>query len=86
LDNGSLSQAARTLGMSYRRTWLRVENVNACFDTPVPLATTGGEGGGGVGLTKFGALLIARYHELSRDIETAAARRLRPITRAPHTC
>jgi molybdate transport system regulatory protein len=81
LRHGSLSQAARSLGMSYRRAWLLIESVNSCFQEPVTQATTGGKGGGGVTITRFGKSLIRSYHELSRDIAIAAARRLPPIAR-----
>ena len=40
---------------------------------------TGGKGGGGVVLTKFGELLIKSYRALERDIARASARRMRVI-------
>ncbi|HXT05127.1 MAG TPA: ModE family transcriptional regulator, partial [Casimicrobiaceae bacterium] len=33
--NGSITAAARALGMSYRRAWLLVDTMNRCFETPV---------------------------------------------------
>lgn len=81
-DSGSLSQAARNLGMSYRRAWLLIDSVKAAFREPVTTATTGGKGGGGVTLTPFGANLVASYRALEREITTLARRRLRPITAA----
>jgi molybdate transport system regulatory protein len=80
-DHGSLSQAARSLGMSYRRAWLLVESLNSYFREPVTRATTGGKGGGGVAITAFGTSLIKTYRELGHDIEMAAARRLPCIAR-----
>ena len=32
---GSITGAARELGMSYRRAWLRVDMLNRCFKGPV---------------------------------------------------
>ena len=81
LRHGSLSQAARSLGMSYRRAWLLIESLNSYFEEPVTQATTGGRGGGGVTITRFGNSLIKSYHELSGDIAIAAARRLPSIAR-----
>ncbi len=78
--SGSLSQAARDLGMSYRRAWLLVESLRSSFRQPVAVAVTGGRGGGGVTLTKFGELLIKTYRALERDMARAAARRMRVIT------
>ena len=81
-DTGSLSQAARDLGMSYRRAWLLIDSFKSAFREPVTLATTGGKGGGGVALTRFGEGLVESYRALERDIAEIAARRLRTITAA----
>ena len=65
---GSLSQAARELGMSYRRAWQLFDDLNHSFNEPVARASVGGAGGGGVQLTAFGAALIGAY----REVEHAA--------------
>jgi molybdate transport system regulatory protein len=78
-DSGSLSQAARKLGMSYRRAWLLVESLNRSFREPVTVASTGGKDGGGMLVTEFGDALIKSYRELERDFATMAAQRLHPI-------
>lgn len=78
-ESGSLSQAARDLGMSYRYAWLLVDSMKSAFREPVTLATMGGKGGGGVSLTAFGEALVASYRALERDIAEAAARRLQSI-------
>jgi len=80
--SGSLSQAARDLGMSYRRAWLLVDSLRSSFREPIVVTMTGGKGGGGVTLTKFGELLIKSYRALERDIARSAARRLQAITPA----
>ena len=46
-DTGSISQAGRALGMSYRRAWLLVDDMNQCFREPVVTAQPGGSQGGG---------------------------------------
>jgi molybdate transport system regulatory protein len=66
---GSISQAGRSLGMSYRRAWLLIDDLNRCFRHPVVRAKSGGSRGGGAALTEFGAGLVQDY----RAIETAAA-------------
>ncbi len=78
-DTGSLSQAARSLGMSYRRAWILVESLKQSFREPVTLANTGGKDGGGMRVTEFGDALIKNYRELERDIALMAARRLHPL-------
>ncbi len=79
---GSLSQAARTLGMSYRRAWLLVASLNESFRKPVTVASTGGKGGGGAAVTEFGAELIESYRALEKDFAALAARRLGAIVPA----
>ena len=67
---GSITSAARELGMSYRRAWLLVDTMNRCFRAPVVAAEAGGRRGGGTALTEVGADVVRRY----RRIEAAAAR------------
>lgn len=73
---GSLSQAARVIGMSYRRAWLLVDSMNADFDTPVVSATVGGSGGGGAQLTSFGLELIAAYRKLEARLMSLTAQHM----------
>ncbi len=78
-DAGSLSQAARNIGMSYRRAWLLVESLRRSFREPVTMASKGGRDGGGMRVTEFGDALIKGYRGLERDFGTLAERRLHPI-------
>lgn len=67
---GSISAAAKSLGMSYRRAWELVAELNETFSAPVVERATGGVGGGGARLTRLGEALILGF----RDIEAAASR------------
>ena len=67
---GSITSAAKELGMSYRRAWLLVDTMNRCFKLPVVDAEAGGSRGGGTALTPQGAEVVRRY----RRIEKAAAK------------
>jgi molybdate transport system regulatory protein len=58
---GSLSEAARHLGLSYRRAWLLVRDLNDTFIQPVTTASVGGRDGGGAKVTEFGKTLIQTY-------------------------
>jgi molybdate transport system regulatory protein len=80
-SSGSLSQAARELGMSYRRAWQLLENLNDCFLRPVTASARGGRGGGGAQLTDFGVQLIRAYRALETEVQAYARRSLRPIAR-----
>jgi len=77
--SGSLSQAARDLGMSYRRAWLLVDSLKNSFREPLTVASTGGKGGGGVQLTEFGETLIDSYRSLEREIDKLAQRHLQAV-------
>ncbi len=67
---GSITAAARSLGMSYRRAWLLVDTMNRCFKSAVVEAEAGGKRGGGTQLTSMGADVVLRY----RRIEATAAK------------
>lgn len=69
-DTGSISAAARRLGMSYRRAWLLVDTMNRCFRAPVVETASGGKGGGGARVTELGAEILRRYQAME---ETAVA-------------
>src|SRR5580692_2894126 len=45
-DTGSISAGARKIGMSYRRAWLLVEQINAALQEPAVTGITGGRRGG----------------------------------------
>ncbi len=70
---GSISRAAKTMGMSYRRAWLLVETMNACFTAPLVEAARGGSGGGGAGLTALGREVLERYRALEDKAAAAVA-------------
>jgi molybdate transport system regulatory protein len=63
-QTGSISAAARDLGMSYRRAWLLVETMNRCFQEPLVSTLAGGRHGGGARLTASGEQVLRRYREL----------------------
>jgi molybdate transport system regulatory protein len=67
-STGSISAAARSLGMSYRRAWLLVEEINNTLREPAVTAETGGRSGGGAALTAVGERVVDLY----RSIETHA--------------
>jgi molybdate transport system regulatory protein len=76
---GSISQAGRTLGMSYRQAWLLTDDLNRCFRQPVVRAKSGGSQGGGAELTEFGTALVRDYRAIERAASGAAKSRLRSL-------
>lgn len=73
---GSISAAGRALGMSYRRAWLLVEELNGMFVQPVVTTQLGGPGGGGARLTALAESLIEQYRAVERDAQEQARARL----------
>lgn len=65
---GSISGAARALGMSYRRAWLLVDEMNRRFAARVVEAAPGG--GRGAKVTPAGTAALRAY----RTLEAEAAR------------
>src|SRR5215472_10349260 len=76
-DTGSITKAGAALGMSYRRAWLLVDDMNNCFREPVVAAQAGGSHGGGAALTPFGKRLIEQYRSIEAEAHSATAARLR---------
>jgi molybdate transport system regulatory protein len=74
---GSISAGARSLGMSYRRAWLLVEEINHGLRKPAVTATTGGRHGGGAAITAVGERMIELYHAIESRARSAADREFR---------
>jgi len=77
--SGSLSAAARQLGMSYRRAWLLLHNTNAAFQEPVVELAVGGKDGGGAHLTEFGRKLVAEFRDLEEAVQELASQRFTAV-------
>src|SRR5271154_6444314 len=71
-DTGSISAAARDMGMSYKRAWLLLDSMNRAFTEPVITAAPGGSKGGGASLTAFGSELLERYRRIEKEAATLA--------------
>jgi molybdate transport system regulatory protein len=81
-ETGSISAAARDMGVAYKRAWLLLESMNRAFKEPVIEAATGGAGGGGATLTAFGADVLERYRRMLAGAEAAAADDIAVLARA----
>src|SRR5262245_52785072 len=79
-DTGSISAAARRMGMSYRRAWPMVEALNKSFTEPVVLTAVGGKRGGGAVVTDFGKRLVAHYHGMEAKASAAIAADLEELS------
>lgn len=71
--SGSISQAARTMGMSYRRAWTLVAEMNRAFRAPLVTSEAGGRRGGGAVVTDLGKDALARYIRMESRAKRALA-------------
>jgi molybdate transport system regulatory protein len=78
-STGSISGAARSLGMSYRRAWLLVEEVNESLREPAVTAETGGRRGGGALVTPVGARIVDLYRAIESHARSSAGGEFRAI-------
>lgn len=61
---GSISAAARALGMSYRRAWLLVDTMNRCWAEPLVKTGPGSPGRAGAQVTQFGRRALDSYRAM----------------------
>ncbi len=61
-DSGSISLAARSMGIAYRHAWELLEDMNQHSRQPLVERVVGGKGGGGTRLTAAGHEAIRRFH------------------------
>jgi molybdate transport system regulatory protein len=76
---GSITQAGRSLGMSYRRAWLLVNDMSNCFRDPIVETEQGGAHGGGTTLAPLGKKLVEQYHAIEADALAATSKHLHEI-------
>jgi len=81
VQTGSITGAARQMGMSYRRAWLLVDDLNRAMRSPAVRTATGGARGGGTSVTAAGHELIRRYRSVEATAERMTASDLDAIKR-----
>lgn len=73
-SEGSISAAGRALGMSYRRAWLLVDEMNRCFDPPLVDTVKGGGLDRGSRVSPTGKAVLEAYREMEREASAVAER------------
>ncbi len=71
---GSISRAAKAMGMSYKAAWDAVDAMNNLSSKPLVIRVAGGAKGGGSEVTRYGRGLIAAYRTLQKEHELALQR------------
>ena len=67
-ETGSISKAAKSMGMSYKKAWGIVEMLNSRGKKPYVVAHKGGEKGGGTEVTKDGLQMLSAYQKLNSKL------------------
>ena len=65
---GSISGAARAIGITYKAAWDALDAVNNLFGRPLIAAQAGGRRGGGAALTPEGVRVIETFHRLEAEL------------------
>ena len=66
-SQGSLTAAAKSLGMSYKKAWSLIDAVNSRAEKPVTTSSIGGKGGGGAQLTAYGKSLVRTFDKINEN-------------------
>lgn len=74
VETGSISAAARALGMSYRKAWTLVDSINRAAGSALVERSAGGRGGGGARLTPQGERALKLYRQLEGGVEQLCRR------------
>ncbi len=71
---GSITGAARKVGLSYKAAWDAIDGMNNLAGEPLVTRTTGGKRGGGASLSERAHELLRLYEVLNREHERFMAR------------
>ena len=77
-EAGSISAAAREMGMTYRRAWELVDHMNKAFGQPLIVGHTGSTGG--ADLTELGRTVVDRFRRIEAAATAAAADHLTTLS------
>ena len=82
-ETGSISQAARDAGISYKAAWQAIDTLTSLSGVALVERTVGGSGGGGARMTDQGRHLLALADELARTRDTVLARHAGVVSANP---
>ncbi len=70
IDYGSITQAAKSMGMSYKKAWALIDDINAVAKKPYIITNKGGRQGGGAEVTPAGKKAMANFRRLHKKISS----------------
>ncbi|UBM59030.1 LysR family transcriptional regulator [Marinilongibacter aquaticus] len=74
---GSISKAAKEMGMSYKKAWDMIFSMNQQTVKPLVITQTGGERGGGTVVTAEGKELIAAFKHIYSEFQNSLEEKLK---------
>ena len=66
---GSMNKAAKNMGMSYKKAWKLIQELNDMYDEPLVVKEVGGKSGGGSVLTDRGRALITDFKRVEVELQ-----------------
>jgi molybdate transport system regulatory protein len=63
-EQGSITRAAKSAGLSYKAAWDAIDELNNLADQPLVVRSVGGKGGGGAKLSEEGQRVLRLYQRL----------------------
>lgn len=77
---GSITAAAKHLGMSYRRAWLLIDELNRSLSSPATVSAHGGNARGSCVLTPNGEEIVRLYREIEAQAYRSSERNIALLT------
>lgn len=78
-EYGSISQAAKSMKMSYKKAWELVNSMNAQSNSPLVDRSVGGKGGGGTILTPKGKEVVQIFKQLHFETQVFLDQKIKEI-------
>jgi molybdate transport system regulatory protein len=79
--SGSIAAAGRAMGMSYKRAWQLIDELNRSFAAALVITSKGGQKGGGAALTPMGEGVLAAYRSIEGKAQKVLAPELKALSR-----
>lgn len=67
---GSINKAAKEMGMSYKKAWRLIDEMNSMYEEPLVIKEQGGVKGGGSSLTEKGKAVLMRFYEVEGKLKS----------------
>tara|TARA_B100000927_G_scaffold131856_1_gene106130 strand:- start:256 stop:621 length:366 start_codon:yes stop_codon:yes gene_type:complete len=68
-ETGSISSAAKSMGLDYKRAWFLLDTLQRCFKKPLFITHRGGGASSGTSLTDLGTQLIERFDKTDIEVK-----------------